>query len=107
MLSLGAKGVISVVANVLPSTMSKMVHAYIDGDLELARKIQIDLMPIVGAMFCEVNPIPVKEAVNLLGFDVGPCRMPLCEMSVKNKELLIKTMQQYTFDDVNKFLGKN
>lgn len=107
MLSLGAKGVISVVANVLPSTMSKMVHAYIDGDLELARKIQIDLMPIVGAMFCEVNPIPVKEAVNLLGFEVGPCRMPLCEMSAKNKELLIKTMQQYTFDDVNKFLGKN
>ena len=70
MVSLGAKGVISVIANILPKETSKMIHSYIDGDTEAARNAQIGFIPLVKAMFCEVNPIPVKEAMNILGWNV-------------------------------------
>ncbi|MCQ2466054.1 MAG: 4-hydroxy-tetrahydrodipicolinate synthase [Clostridia bacterium] len=104
MLSLGAKGVISVVANVLPGHMSQMVHAYLNGDIEKARKMQIDIIPMVKAMFCEVNPIPVKEAVDYLGFKTGECRLPLCNMSEANRKFLIDTLAKYDMSHIDAFL---
>lgn len=83
MLSLGAKGVISVAANIVPSLMSRMVHQFLDGDTQSARKMQLDIVPLVNALFSDVNPIPVKEALNIIGWDVGNCRLPLCEMSAE------------------------
>lgn len=95
MVSLGAKGVISVVANILPEYMSTMIHSYLDGDVAKAREMQIGIIPMCKAMFCEVNPIPVKEAMNILGAEVGPCRLPLCEMSDKNHAFVESILNQY------------
>lgn len=98
LLSLGAKGVISVAANLIPTQMSKMVHSYLDGDLKAALDSQIDIIPLVKALFSEVNPIPVKEAMNILGLEVGPCRLPLCEMSKANHDKLVNVLSTYKFD---------
>ena len=106
MLSLGAKGVISVIANIMPKATSKMIHDYIDGNTEAARKAQIDFIPLVKAMFCEVNPIPVKEAMNILGWNAGPCRLPLCEMSKANHDKVVEVLAQYDTSAMNSFLGK-
>ncbi len=109
LLSLGGKGVISVVANILPAKMSEMVHAYKNGDLKKAADIQIEIIPLVKAMFCEVNPIPVKEAVAYLGFGTGECRLPLCGMSEKNKKYMIDVLSKYDLSHIDAFLngGKN
>ena len=106
MLSLGAKGVISVIANIMPKATSKMIHDYIDGNTEAARKAQIDFIPLVKAMFCEVNPIPVKEAMNILGWNAGPCRLPLCEMSKANHDKVVEVLAQYDTSAINSSLGK-
>ena len=103
--SLGGKGVISVVANILPSYMSTMMHAYLDGDISKARSMQIDVIPLVKAMFCEVNPIPVKEAMNILGAGVGPCRLPLCEMSDKDHEYVTEVLSQYDTSSFKEFFA--
>ena len=103
MLSLGAYGVISVVANLIPEYTSKMVHSYIDGDTALARKMQLDVVPLVKAMFCEVNPIPVKEALNIVGMNVGPCRLPLCEMSQKNHDFVVDVLKKYDLSAIDAF----
>ena len=95
MLSLGAKGVISVIANIMPKETSKMIHDYIDGNTEEAKKAQIGFIPLVKAMFCEVNPIPVKKAVELMGLAPGGLRLPLTEMEPANVERLTKTMKEY------------
>lgn len=95
MLSYGGKGVISVIANVVPALTHQMVDAYLNGDPATATKIQIDLVPMIKAMFCDVNPIPVKAALNLMGFEVGPCRMPLCDPSAANMELIRQTLASY------------
>lgn len=95
MLSMGGKGVISVVSHVVPETMSEMVHAYLNGDIVRARQLQCDIIPLVKALFCDVNPIPVKEALNMLGWEIGDCRLPLCEMNAENKEFLRNTLSQY------------
>lgn len=105
MVSLGAKGVISVVANIMPEYMSTMIHSFIDGDVKKARDMQIDLIPMVKAMFCEVNPIPVKEAMNILGAEVGPCRLPLCEMSAKNHEFVESVLNQYDLSAFKNFFN--
>lgn len=97
MLSMGAKGVISVVANIMPSLMSRMVHAFFDGDLSKAAQIQADIAPLVQALFSDVNPIPVKEAMNILGWDVGTCRLPLCEMSSEDHIKLSTVLKHYDF----------
>ena len=68
---------------------------YLNGNVEAARQLQLKALPLVDALFCEVNPIPVKEAMNLMGKNVGPLRLPLCEMSYDNKERLIKAMKEY------------
>lgn len=95
MLSMGAKGVISVVANVSPAVMSLMVHKYLDGDVKSAAQIQTEIVPLVQALFSDVNPIPVKEALNILGWNVGSCRLPLCEMSAEGHAKLKSTLDLY------------
>ena len=76
-MALGAKGVISVVSNVLPQQTQAMAAAALDGDFDTASDLQCQLLPLIEALFCEVNPIPIKAAMNLCGFDCGPCRLPL------------------------------
>ncbi|SCW26455.1 4-hydroxy-tetrahydrodipicolinate synthase [Ruminococcaceae bacterium YRB3002] len=105
MLSLGAYGVISVVANLMPEYTSTMVHSYLNGDTEKAKKMQIDVNPMVKAMFCEVNPIPVKEALNIVGMNVGPCRLPLCEMSAKNHDYVAEVLKKYDLSAITEFFG--
>lgn len=80
LMSLGAKGVISVVANIAPQKMHDMAAKYLSGDLLGSQRLQLEMMELIDAMFIDVNPIPVKTALNLLGFNVGPVRMPLYEM---------------------------
>ena len=93
MMSLGTKGVISVVSNVLPEVMVKMSHLCLEGNFEEAAKMQIEYSDLCNALFMEVNPIPVKEAMNMLGMEAGPCRLPLCEMEDKNREALKKALR--------------
>jgi 4-hydroxy-tetrahydrodipicolinate synthase len=95
MLSLGGKGVISVMANIIPRDTHDMVEAYLSGDIEKSRKLQLKALELIKALFIEVNPIPVKEAMNLMGMNVGKCRMPLVDMSDRNREILKKAMQNY------------
>ena len=92
LMALGGKGVISVLSNILPEVTVQMTHACLEGNYEEGAKLQIDYMKLVNALFCEVNPIPVKAAMNLMGFDVGGCRLPLCEMTEKNLAFLKQTM---------------
>lgn len=94
-LSLGGLGVISVLSNVAPKETHDMVMKFLDGDIEGAAKIQIAAIPLVNALFCEVNPIPVKAALNLMGMNVGPLRMPLTEMEDANKKVLAKAMTDF------------
>ncbi len=94
-LSLGGKGVISVLSNIAPKKASKMVHDYLSGNIDEARKIQLDSISLINALFCEVNPIPVKYALNLLGYNFGVPRLPLIELSDAHKDVLKKEMQNY------------
>ncbi len=94
-LSLGGKGVISVLSNVAPKQTHDMIASYLDGDVKTALKLQLDAIELVDALFIEVNPIPAKAAMNMLGYDAGPLRMPLCEISDSNKEILRKAMVNY------------
>lgn len=95
MMALGAKGVISVLSNVAPRQVHDMCAAFKAGDVAKARQMQIDAIPLIEALFCEVNPIPVKTALNLMGWKVGPTRMPLCEMEPENEERLKKALADY------------
>jgi len=88
-LSMGGIGVISVWANIMPQTTHKLVMDYLNGDVESARKIQTRYLDLVNDLFLETNPIPVKAAMNYLGYEVGPCRMPLDEMSAGPKAKLV------------------
>ncbi len=87
-LSLGGIGVISVAANILPKEMHDMCSLYFEGKIKESLKLQLDYLSLINALFADVNPIPVKEALNLMGFAAGPCRMPLVEMSDKTHFLL-------------------
>ena len=80
LLALGGKGVISVVANLLPGKTHDMVRLWMEGDIEGSRALQFELFPLIKALFSEVNPIPVKTALCDMGFDCGPLRLPLIEM---------------------------
>ena len=92
-LALGGVGVISVFANICPRQTHEMVAAYLAGDTKRARELQLRYLELINALFVEVNPIPVKHAMNLLGMEVGPCRLPLCEMEDKNLETLKNTLR--------------
>lgn len=94
-LSLGGKGVISVLSNIMPSQTHEMCQKFFAGDIEGARNMQIDLMSLISALFIEVNPAPVKQALNLMGFDVGECRMPLAPMQEKNIAVLKDELKKH------------
>lgn len=94
-LSLGGKGVISVLSNIAPKYTHDIVANYMAGNVEESCKMQLDVLPLVRALFCEVNPIPVKAAMNLMGKEVGPLRMPLTEMEEEHKEMLKKAMADF------------
>jgi 4-hydroxy-tetrahydrodipicolinate synthase len=95
MLSLGGKGIISVMANIIPNSVYQMVHAYFNGNHTLATELQVKFIPLIKALFCDVNPIPIKEAMNYLGYGVGNCRMPLCDMSAESRLLLHQILDTY------------
>ena len=93
-LSLGGIGVISVLSNIMPKATSDMCKLFLDGKLSEARKLQLDLLPLVNALFCEVNPIPVKAAVSAMGYCENYLRLPLTPMEKANEEKLLSLMKE-------------
>lgn len=93
-LSLGGKGVISVLSNILPKETRDMVASYLDGDVVKSCEMQLKYFDLVKALFCEVNPIPVKKALNLMGMEVGSLRLPLTEMEDANAKRLEEEMRK-------------
>ena len=92
-LSLGGKGVISVVSNVKPELVHNCCKAWFEGDTKTACKLQLEILPLADALFCEVNPIPVKYAMNVLGWEAGSCRLPLVEPSDAHKEKIEQALE--------------
>ncbi|HHW69760.1 MAG TPA: 4-hydroxy-tetrahydrodipicolinate synthase [Clostridiales bacterium] len=95
LLSVGGKGVISVVANIAPKDTHEMVYSFLTGNIEKSYKLQFKLKPLIDALFLEVNPIPVKAALNLMGFKMGSPRLPLIEISDDNLNILKQRMEEY------------
>ena len=94
-LSLGGKGVISVMSNVAPAETHNICQLYFDGKVQESAKEQLRAIPLCDALFCEVNPIPVKAALNMMGLGAGPLRLPLTEMEDAHKEVLRQAMVEY------------
>lgn len=94
-MSLGGKGVISVLANVIPNKVHKMTRDYLDGNVKEACNIQLNTLELTNNLFIETNPIPVKTALNLIGKKVGPLRLPLYDMDEKNENTLKETLKKY------------
>ena len=94
-LSLGGKGVISVISNIAPKKFTTMVHDFFNGDIEKATKVQLESIELINALFIEVNPVPVKAALNMLGYNFGIPRLPLVELSNKNKLILENALKNY------------
>ena len=94
-MSLGGIGVISVLANVAPAQTHAICQSYLDGDCKESCRLQLEAMELCRALFCEVNPIPVKKALNLMGMGAGALRMPLTEMEPGNVQRLEKAMKNY------------
>ena len=94
LMSVGGKGVISVLSNILPKETHDMVKACLDGDYAKGAKAQLSYYGLIKALFCEVNPIPVKKALNLMGLDVGPLRLPLTEMEEAHAAYLRSEMEK-------------
>ena len=95
LLSLGGKGVISVAANVIPAQMHDMCRAYLDGNVSVSAEIQLKYLKLINALFMDINPIPVKTALNLMGFDAGLLRLPLCSMDEAHIAELEATLAHY------------
>ena len=95
MCMLGGKGVISVVANVFPAAMHRLATLCLTGDYTAAGRLQLEMKELCDAMFCEVNPIPVKTALNLMGYHAGQLRLPLCEPSEGNLNRIRRALEQY------------
>ncbi len=95
LMAIGAIGVISVWANIAPRKVHEMCMKFMDGDIADAARMQLEAEPLVDALFSEVNPIPVKKALNLMGMEVGPLRAPLCEMEEQNAKKLAEVMKAY------------
>ena len=93
LLSLGGKGVISVVSNIAPELVHNCCKAWFEGDTAAACRMQLEMLPLCDAMFCEVNPIPVKYAMNLLGWDAGECRLPLVAPSEAHQEQIAQALR--------------
>lgn len=95
LMALGGKGVISVFSNIAPRQTHDICELFFKGDLEGSRRLQLQALPLIAELFCEVNPIPVKKAANLMGMDVGGLRMPLTEMEERHVEGLAKAMTEF------------
>ena len=93
LMSVGGAGVISVAANIIPREMHRLAMAYLNGDVELAKAMQLKYLEFINALFVETNPIPIKEAMNVKGMNVGKYRLPLYEMEGRTREHLIETMR--------------
>ncbi|MBC6695842.1 4-hydroxy-tetrahydrodipicolinate synthase [Terrisporobacter mayombei] len=98
LLSVGGAGVISVLANICPQETHDLVEKFHDGDIEGSRKLQLGMKALIDALFIEVNPVPVKTAMNLLGFNVGDLRLPLAEMQENNIEVLKQELINWGFE---------
>lgn len=93
-LSLGGKGVISVLANIMPNETHDIVDLFLNGKIKEACKLQLDLKPFIDSLFIETNPIPIKKAMNLAGYEVGPLRLPLYELSEEGTKILVNEMKK-------------
>lgn len=98
-LSLGGKGVISVISNIAPKKFTSMIHNFFSGNINEATRVQLESIELINSLFCEVNPIPVKTAINMLGYNYGIPRLPLIEMSDSNKVVLKNAMLKYGLID--------
>jgi len=94
-LSVGGKGVISTIANIAPRQMSELVKKYLNGEVKESAKMQLGMNALVRLLFADVNPMPVKEALNIMGFEAGACRMPLTNIDDSLKEQLTAEMKRY------------
>ena len=94
-LSLGGKGVISVLSNVAPDAAHDICEKYFEGDVKGSAELQLKALPLIDQLFCEVNPIPVKKAMQLMGIDCGPLRMPLTEISPEHEKNLAQAMKDF------------
>ena len=94
-LALGAKGVISVLSNLMPGAVHEMCRSFFEGNISLSREIQLHCLELIQALFSDINPIPVKQAFSMMGIPVGPCRLPLCEMEDKAAEKLKSVLKKY------------
>lgn len=99
-LSLGGLGVISVLSNIVPDVVHKMTENFFNGNIMDAQKAQLDTLELTNSLFCEVNPIPVKAALNMIGYNVGEPRLPLVEMSASGKERLKKALTNFGLEVV-------
>ena len=99
-LSLGGLGVISVLSNVVPDVVHKMTEDFFNGKIMDATNAQLDTLELTNSLFCEVNPIPVKAALNMIGYNVGEPRLPLVEMSTSGKERLRKALTNFGLEVV-------
>lgn len=93
-LSLGGDGVISVLANIFPKQVHDMCQKYFSGDVKESLNLQLKFIPLIKNLFCEVNPIPIKTAMNIMRFEVGECRLPLTKMSNENYKNLVESLKQ-------------
>lgn len=94
-MSLGGKGVISVAANIIPKDVHKIVKCYLEGNISESLKLQLDNLNLINKLFIETNPIPVKVAMNMMGLEVGPLRLPLFDMGEKNASILKAVLKEY------------
>ena len=92
---MGGEGVISVMANIIPKDTHELYARFMAGDIKGAQALQLKVLDLVKALFIETSPVPVKEAMNALGMQVGGCRLPLVPMEAPHKELLLKALQNY------------
>ncbi len=95
MMSIGGQGVISVVANIMPEETHNICQKFLDGDVAGSKDDFLKILKLVRSLFIEVNPIPIKTAMNLMGFQVGPLRMPLCDMTEENFATLTRVLSEY------------
>ena len=98
-MALGAKGVISVLSNIMPLEAHNIAAAALEGDFKKSAELQIKYLDMCNTLFCDVNPIPVKRALNLMGFEAGECRMPLYHLNEKNEKRLTQCMKKYGLID--------
>ena len=94
-MSLGGVGVISVLSNLMPKKTVEICDSFLNGDVIKARELQLELLPLINALFSDVNPIPVKNALNMMGKEVGPLRLPLCDMSDAKKAQMLEALKNY------------